>query len=206
MAMRSSRRWVTRIPGTLYRIDPAISGEPRIPGTLYRIDPASLASQGRESGTRIGYSVPGITQQFFDGGGDVGGGGGGSVAPEAAHSAVPAATLHAACLPCRIIWQVWRALRGSPTRAKPPASSPHRIPQAGRSNQPTTIAGRHYSGHALDQMRARGIPPSVVDNTIRTGIRSPGNTPGTFRYYDPTNDISVITNSRGGVITVRGGN
>jgi filamentous hemagglutinin len=92
----------------------------------------------------------------------------------------------------------------------PPASTP-----VGRSgnplggvqpNAPTTIAGRPYSGHAIDQMQARGIPPSVVENTIQHGRPFPGNTPGTTGYYDPTNNVSVITNTTTrNVITVRPG-
>jgi filamentous hemagglutinin len=59
-----------------------------------------------------------------------------------------------------------------------------------------------YSGHAIDQMQNRGIPPSVVDKAIRTGIPKAGK-PGTTRYYDPANDISVIRNdATGNVITV----
>jgi hypothetical protein len=51
-------------------------------------------------------------------------------------------------------------------------------------------------------MQNRGIPPSVVDKAIRTGIPKAGK-PGTTRYYDPANDISVIRNdATGNVITV----
>jgi hypothetical protein len=55
-------------------------------------------------------------------------------------------------------------------------------------------------------MMERRIPLSVVQNTLRTGVRSPGNRPNTFRYYDRENNVSVITNGRGGVMTVRKGN
>lgn len=89
----------------------------------------------------------------------------------------------------------------------PPASTP-----VGRSgnplgsvqpNRPTTIEGRPFSGHAIDQMQGRGIPPSVVENTIQYGQPFPGNRPGTTGFYDPVNNVRVITNSTtGNVITV----
>lgn len=70
-------------------------------------------------------------------------------------------------------------------------------------NQPATIGGRDYSGHALDQMRNRGVTPSVVENTISSGTRVPGNTPGTFEYVDNINGVNVVVNSSGRVITVK---
>jgi RHS repeat-associated protein len=90
----------------------------------------------------------------------------------------------------------------NPSRGVPDPSTP-----VGRSgnplgsvapNQPTTIGGRPFSGHAIDQMQARGIPPSVVENTIQHGRPFPGNTPGTTGYYDPVNNVRVITNSTTG--------
>ncbi|WP_176358083.1 hypothetical protein [Mycobacterium persicum] len=36
------------------------------------------------------------------------------------------------------------------------------------TNAPTTIDGRSFSGHALDQMQGRGIPVSVVENALQT--------------------------------------
>jgi hypothetical protein len=95
----------------------------------------------------------------------------------------------------------------NPSRGVPDPSTP-----VGRSgnplgsvapNQPTTIGGRPFSGHAIDQMQVRGIPPSVVENTIQHGRPFPGNTPGTTGYYDPVNNVRVITNSTtGNVVTV----
>jgi len=71
------------------------------------------------------------------------------------------------------------------------------------TNQPTTINGREFSGHALDRMQEKGIPPSVVENTIQHGQPVPGKVPGTTAYYDPVNDITVITDSKSGrVVTV----
>jgi filamentous hemagglutinin len=69
-------------------------------------------------------------------------------------------------------------------------------------NAPAEIGGRPFSGHALDQMQNRGILPSVVDNTIRTGSTFPTR-PGTIGYFDPVNGVRVITNSQTGqVVTV----
>ena len=92
-----------------------------------------------------------------------------------------------------------------------PASSP--VGRSGEpikiqpgTNEPATIAGRGYSGHAPDQVQGRGIPPSAVENTIQNGVPSPGNQPGRTAYYDPVNNPTVITGSASGrVITVRQG-
>jgi hypothetical protein len=70
-------------------------------------------------------------------------------------------------------------------------------------NTSTRIGGREYSGHAVDRMQGRGIPPSAVENTIRNGNRMTGREPGTTQYYDPVNKITVITDTATGrVITV----
>ncbi|RMH78680.1 MAG: hypothetical protein D6681_19880, partial [Calditrichaeota bacterium] len=69
-------------------------------------------------------------------------------------------------------------------------------------NTATEIGERRFSGHALDQMQNRGIMPSIVDNTIKTGITFPTK-PGTIGYFDPVNNIRIITNAENGtVITV----
>jgi len=74
------------------------------------------------------------------------------------------------------------------------------------TNSPGSIGGTDYSGHAFDQMQGRGIPPSAVQNTIDIGVPAPGNVFGTTTYYDPINNITVVTNSfTGNVITVRPG-
>jgi hypothetical protein len=86
--------------------------------------------------------------------------------------------------------------------------SPHR-PQHVNSplqpvqNAPGTVNGIDYSGHAFDQMRNRGLVPSVVENALRTGTRTPGNTPGTTVVTDSVNSVQVIINSSGRVITVK---
>lgn len=79
------------------------------------------------------------------------------------------------------------------------SGNPMKVPGA---NSPNTIEGTDYSGHALDQMQGRGVPSSVVQDTINNGIPSPGNTPGTTVYQSPTNNVAVVVNSSGRVITV----
>ena len=55
-------------------------------------------------------------------------------------------------------------------------------------------------------MQADDIPPSVVSNAIENSTQMPGKNPGTTAYYDPANNITVITNSTNGtVITVSRG-
>lgn len=39
-------------------------------------------------------------------------------------------------------------------------------------NQPPTIGGRHFTGHAIDQVRNPGLTPTVVREVIRTGAFS----------------------------------
>ncbi|MDI3438489.1 DUF4258 domain-containing protein [Erwinia sp. V90_4] len=70
------------------------------------------------------------------------------------------------------------------------------------SNSPTIINERSYSAHAIDRMQGRGIPPSAVENAIKTGTIYPTK-PGTTGYYDPENNVRVITNTKSGnVVTV----
>jgi hypothetical protein len=70
------------------------------------------------------------------------------------------------------------------------------------TNAPTTIDNIDYSGHAIDQMQGRGIPSSVVKNTIKNGQQF-STRAGTTGYYEPVNNVRVITNSSTGrVITV----
>ncbi|MEU9808961.1 hypothetical protein [Mycobacterium sp. NPDC050853] len=70
------------------------------------------------------------------------------------------------------------------------------------TNPPATINGRYFTGHALDQMQARGIPPTVVDSIVSTVKPVAGNKPGTLLYIDPVNKIWVVTNTKGDVVTV----
>jgi RHS repeat-associated protein len=67
------------------------------------------------------------------------------------------------------------------------------------TNAPTTINGRYYTGHALDEMQSSGIVPSMVEETIAHGTSSPGNTAGTTVH--DLDGLRVVTNSDGGVIT-----
>jgi RHS repeat-associated protein len=78
---------------------------------------------------------------------------------------------------------------------------------AALGNVATKVGGRLYSGHALDQMQNAGIYPSAVQNTIRWGQMVPSSRPGTLRYYDVVNDISVVIGEdSGNVVTTFFGN
>jgi len=71
------------------------------------------------------------------------------------------------------------------------------------SNTPSTVSGIDYSGHALDQMQSDGIMPSAVQNTINQGQSVVGKVAGTTVYYEPVNNITVVTDaSSGRVVTV----
>jgi hypothetical protein len=73
---------------------------------------------------------------------------------------------------------------------------------ASAGNVRTVINGLEYSGHALDQMAARGFVPSIVENTIEQGIVFPTRA-GTIGYYDAVNNVRVITDAASGrVVTV----
>jgi hypothetical protein len=92
-------------------------------------------------------------------------------------------------------------VKGSPASA-PVGKSGSPINVTPGTNKPAVINGVAYSGHVLDQMQGRGVPPSAVQNTINTGtVYSTGS--GTTGYYDPINNLRVITNSENGrVVTV----
>ena len=68
-------------------------------------------------------------------------------------------------------------------------------------NKAAIIQNRSYSGHALDQMQNRGLTPSVIEEAIKRGSYSIGKNPGTTAYYDMANDVTVILNAEGRVIT-----
>ena len=76
--------------------------------------------------------------------------------------------------------------------------NPMNVPRG--TNAPTTIGGREFSGHAIDQMQGRGIMPSVVENVIQNGVRTAGSEAGTFQHV--FEGVRVITNEAGRVITV----
>lgn len=70
-------------------------------------------------------------------------------------------------------------------------------------NTPAIIGDRTFTGHALDQMQNRGIPPSVVEDAISpSNLVGAGNRLGTSVYYSGTNGVRVITNSNRDVVTV----
>ena len=62
-----------------------------------------------------------------------------------------------------------------------------------------------FTGHSLDQMQDRGLTPSVVENTIDNGARTPGvgARAGTTSIDDTENRIrAVLDDEDGRVITV----
>jgi RHS repeat-associated protein len=75
--------------------------------------------------------------------------------------------------------------------------SPVDVPRG--TNTSTTIGGRYYTAHAIDEMQSSGIVPSMVEETITNGTASPGNTSGTTVHT--LDGLKVVTNSGGGVIT-----
>jgi hypothetical protein len=103
---------------------------------------------------------------------------------------------------------------GGAEGAGPPASSfsgsrtnPLQAPDGPPRNSHGEFNGQPFSGHVFDQLQNRGIPPSAVENVIKNGIPNPGNTPGTTRFYDPINNVSVVrNNATGNIITIRAGN
>lgn len=71
----------------------------------------------------------------------------------------------------------------------------------GQKNYPETIDGTSFSGHALDQMQARGIPLSAVERALRIGAIESGKDGETI-FYDAINNISVAQSDTGLIITV----
>ena len=70
-------------------------------------------------------------------------------------------------------------------------------------NDPATIDGVPYSGHALDEMQNRGLFPSLTGQAIQNGLQGPSKYADTSVFYDPLNDVSVVRdNTTGNVITV----
>lgn len=73
----------------------------------------------------------------------------------------------------------------------------------GQRNSPGEVNGRLYSDHAFDRMQERGYTPTVVENAIKTGIKSPGNKPGRSVYKDVINKLEVIVEDlTGKVVTI----
>jgi hypothetical protein len=95
---------------------------------------------------------------------------------------------------------------GSGSASSPVGRSGNPLQVNPGTNAPANIYGRDYSGHAIDRMQGRGIPPSAVENTIQTGVRSPGNVAGSTAHYDRVNNMTVITDTASGrVVTIRQG-
>jgi len=74
-------------------------------------------------------------------------------------------------------------------------------PKFHTKNEPTKIGDTNYTGHALDEMRAQGLTPSVVEQAVQKGVSCPGRFAGTTVKYDPVNNVSVVVNSEGSVVT-----
>jgi len=70
-------------------------------------------------------------------------------------------------------------------------------PPGAPRNAPGEVYGRDYSGHAFDQMQNRGLTPSVVEDTVRTGAPRPGGG-GTTVYTNPANNVTVVIDSATG--------
>jgi hypothetical protein len=68
-------------------------------------------------------------------------------------------------------------------------------------NPPQVINGRPYTGHAVDRMQQYGLVPSVIENTIEHGQEFDGRQGRTVRY-DPVNNVVVILEPWGEVVTV----
>ena len=75
--------------------------------------------------------------------------------------------------------------------------NPMQVP--GPQNLPTVINGRNYTGHALDQMQGRGLMPSVVEDTISTGVQSAGRDGA---QIFTSGQARIIVNPNGSIKTV----
>ncbi len=79
--------------------------------------------------------------------------------------------------------------RGGPMRVEP------------GTNGPATIDGIPFKGHALDEMQSDGIPLSAVNRALRVGAIEPGKYGRTI-FYDAVNNISVVQDPSGEIVTV----
>ena len=73
------------------------------------------------------------------------------------------------------------------------------------TNEPQTIGGREFTGHALDQMQGRGVTPTAVEDAITNGAAKPDKEYPESRTEHASQDerVVVITdNGSGRVITV----
>lgn len=77
--------------------------------------------------------------------------------------------------------------------------SPMDVPKG--TNEPATIGGRDYGGHALDQMQGRGVTPTPVEDAVQNGSQTPGNKPGRTVHTSRDGRLTVVTEG-GKVVTV----
>jgi len=136
-------------------------------------------------------------------------------APAAAHYNARTAELNAAKAELEAILRARGVTILEPGEAPPPGpggQSPPDLPSTptGQSGTPMNVPkvnadevidGTRFSGHALDEMQSDGIPLSVVQNALRNGIAEPGKLGRTI-LYDPANNISVIRDVDGSIVTV----
>lgn len=88
------------------------------------------------------------------------------------------------------------------TSSKTPVGKNGSVIKVISNNKPAIIDGVKFTGHALDQMQARGIiSPSAVLDVIRNPIKViPGNMPETFVCIK--DNLKVVVNAAGDIITV----
>lgn len=87
-----------------------------------------------------------------------------------------------------LLWGIYQVLQvasigvmaavndGGQSSAAPQGSRGNPIDITPGTNAPANINGRDYSGHAIDQMQGRGVPPSAVEDTIQNGNSRPDST------------------------------
>jgi hypothetical protein len=51
-------------------------------------------------------------------------------------------------------------------------------------------------------MQQRGFTPSIIEDAILNGQIVPSANPDTINYFHTRNNITVVTNSNGGVVTL----
>ena len=91
-------------------------------------------------------------------------------------------------------WMFSRGANGGDKDARTPTGqrgSPMDVPKG--TNEPTTIGGRDFGGHALDQMQGRGVTPTPVEDTVQNGTETPGNKPGRTVHTSPDGRLTVVT-------------
>jgi hypothetical protein len=73
----------------------------------------------------------------------------------------------------------------------------------GTRNVSTQINDRVFSAHALDRMQERGFLPAMVNEVLENGVVVKINPKKkVITYYQSTNDLSVVVNYAGDVVTV----